>query len=369
MPDDITEADEVRIVCDVDTDAETLSNCLYGDGYFFFRPDWLGRYGRLADGTRVHLAGGIARNSDDETHRLRLRSYTYLPGEFSIDSPENRRPGYAIEIEIQDTEAGRCKLSAKAETWCGTTLIYILDRASAKYGGVWPAILQELPEFATVADWDFPNRNYSEATFYVNTDADSITRWLIRRGDFIDGFKQYNEDGSGFQLVRARETKIDYYDRAVQVEGWLLCKRDARGIRAGQLQGWLITFWIESLSAHRCKIDARVTEERFSECYYSLLYWLAGDYPEARDALVSARVLDDVTLPKPLRLQARNTGRPRDPLLDRAHERIADGEPPEAVYASLVIAKVYARDDKHSRDSFKKSMALREGESAKKPAN
>ena len=131
----------------------------------------------------------------------------------------------------------------------------------------------------------------------------------------------------------------------------------------------MITFWIESLSAHRCKIEARVTEERFSECYYSLLYWLANDYPEARDALISARVLDDFPLPKPLRLQARNTGRPRDPVLDRAYERIADGEPPEAVYSSLITAKVYPRHDKHSRDSFKKSMLLREGESAKKPAN
>lgn len=304
MADDNTETDEVRIVCEVATDAETLSKCLYGNGLFGL-PGWVGRYGRLADGTPVSLAGSIYRDNDSAGRHLLIRSNTIERDPLTHEVTEPRRRGYAIDIAIGETEAGSCRLSARSETWCATTLFYILIRGS-EYPGIFDAVIDELPDLADVAGWDPPIDDYHEVTFYVNSDIEFVSKWLIRFNDsYIEGYEAYEADGGGFSMIGASEYECEFVDRLMQVSGWLVCKHDARGIRAGLIVTHLLTFYITSLSAQRCKVEAHVTEERFAECYATILDNFADDYPETRAAMIAAGVPIETSPLKPTRKRAR----------------------------------------------------------------
>lgn len=302
MPDDITEADEVRIEVDgIEEDCDVLADSLGHWGPLRTWPRF------LDDGKAMSwLFCKVAKDAERSAYRI---TFHPPPNDDEIEEwsemvPFREKP--VIEIEIEASGQSHSRLRARSDKWCGSRMLHMLLNATDHEPFLRLAVGRECPALDAL-DTEL-GALYQSApvrcvSLYVNTDMPALRMWLLRRTQVADAVRECEPDGSGWELIPGQERnhgrwagKIAESDGNVEVDGWISCKRDARGINGGIRFEGLIRFDIEALSAHRCKVFAYLKDERYAILFDHVLVHLADDYPETRPAIEAAGLLAGASL-------------------------------------------------------------------------
>lgn len=256
MPDDNTETDEVRIEIDgIQADCDVLANSLATFGPLDSWPRFLWNHYLSPDATPAGLY--MVRRFDPMPLPTPTGQHIKLYGPPRSPQDAAQGPGGAfisttpaIEIDLSPIDGKHCTLRARADRWAGSMLVHmLLHSGEERDRAVWSTVCAAFPvlyeAFNRIRKLLF--NPVKIILSYVNTDADSMSRWLVRNTDFAFLHHQRENDGGQTWLTpglanRSERTEngLTFFDRTVRVGAWLISRPDTRGILGAAYVGDMV---------------------------------------------------------------------------------------------------------------------------------
>lgn len=268
-------------------DAAELTSLLANISVGFSMPSYIRTCGLLPDGSLVALEPLIVTDVLDDGYHLSIASSFAVDERAPYWSSDLARPRKAIDILVRSTGPGTSMLSGRSEPWCSDVLFFILLEASSD-PGLLSAVGSEVPAINELNRQNFFANTYRRVTVHLATEFPTAVMWLLGLICGHSTCESFDDDGSGHILSACNKREHSFASYTIEPKCRLVSKRDARGIRVSLHGRDCVVFEIERLSAGRCKVVARISQERFIGYLSDVLAIFAQDYPETREAIEAA---------------------------------------------------------------------------------